>query len=136
MKQNHIRLFILSTILIYTICLPLSGWAEAEKTPDITIIAGQWVRPDGGYIVHVKNVMIDGTVDVEYLNPRRINVAEATVSIWKGLVKLFVKLEDRGYPGSTYTLYYNIQNDALAGYYYQATMEKTYKVVFLRKNVK
>jgi hypothetical protein len=28
----------------------------------------------------------------------------ANVSLWKGLVKLFIKLQDKGYPGSMYTL--------------------------------
>jgi hypothetical protein len=44
-----------------------------------------------------------------------------------------VKLEDKGYPGSTYTLYYYAEKDALVGYYYQAAMNKTFKVIFLRK---
>ena len=136
MKLKLIVLDVLSVILIYTICLPVSGWTDVNETPDFNVIAGEWVRPDGGYVVHVKNIKPDGEVDVEYLNPSRINVAEAKVSIWKGLVKLFVKLEDEGYPGSTYTLYYYTEKDAFAGYYYQATMKKTYKVVFFRKSIK
>jgi len=44
-----------------------------------------------------------------------INVTEANVSEWKGLVRLFIKLDDEGYPGSTYTLYYYGEKDALAG---------------------
>ena len=49
------------------------------------------------------------------------------------MVKLFVKLQDKGYPGSTYTLYYFEEKDALAGFYFQATMGQTYEVVFTRK---
>jgi hypothetical protein len=60
-------------------------------------------------------------------------VAESNISIQEGLIKLFVKLEDKGYPGSTYTLYYYAEKDALVGYYYQAAMSKTFKVIFLRK---
>ena len=38
-----------------------------------------------------------------------------------------------GYEGSSYRLYYFAKKDALLGYYYQAPMDKTYEVVFLRK---
>jgi hypothetical protein len=53
--------------------------------------------------------------------------------MWKGLIKLFIKLQDKGYQGSTYTLYYYAEKDALAGFYYQANMDQTFEVVFLRK---
>jgi len=46
-----------------------------------------------------------GSVDAGYFNPGKINIAEANASLWKGLVKLFIKLQDKGYPGSTYTPY-------------------------------
>jgi hypothetical protein len=63
----------------------------------------------------------------------QLEFAEANVSMWKGLVKLFIKLEDEGYPGSTYTLYYYEEKDALTGFYYQAEIGQTFEVVFLRK---
>jgi hypothetical protein len=46
---------------------------------------------------------------------------------------LFIKLQDEGYPGSIYTLYYYAEKDALAGFYYQAAMQQTFEVVFIRK---
>ena len=84
------------------------------------MLVGEWNRLDGGYVLHVREVKTDGSVDVGYFNPKEINIAEAKVSEWKGLNKLFIKLEDEGYPGSTYTLYYYAEKDALAGFYYQA----------------
>ena len=107
----------------------------ANELPDFKVIIGEWVRPDGGYIIRVRDVQPSGAADAAYFNPSPIHVAEANVSMWKGLVKLFIKLEDKGYPGSTYTLYYYAEKDALAGFYYQAAMEQTFKVVFLRKKV-
>jgi hypothetical protein len=74
-------------------------------------------------------------LDAGYFNPGEINVAEANVSEWKGMGKLFIKLQDKGYPGSTYTLYYYAEKDALAGFYYQAELGQTFKVIFLRKKV-
>jgi len=53
----------------------------------------------------------------------------------KGFVKLFIKLQDKGDPGSTYTLYYYPEKDALAGFYYQAAIGQTFEVIFLRKKV-
>jgi hypothetical protein len=69
MKQKCIALYVLLTILIYIICLPISGWAEIKETQDFNVITGEWVRPDGGYIIHARNIKADGSVDVEYLNP-------------------------------------------------------------------
>jgi hypothetical protein len=107
--------------------------ARASAQPDFSLLVGEWIRPDGGYVINVREIKPDGSVDAGYFNPNVINVAEASVSEWKGLVKLFIKLEDEGYPGSTYTLYYYAEKDALAGFYYQAVMKQTFEVVFLRK---
>ena len=85
------------------------------------MLTGDWVRSDGNYSLRVQNVDQDGSVNVAYFNPNPIHVAEANVSMWKGMMKLFVKLQDKGYPGSTYTLYYFEEKDALAGFYFQAT---------------
>jgi hypothetical protein len=105
---------------------------SGEQT-DFNIIIGEWVRTDGDYIIHVRDVKPDGSVDAKYFNPGEINVEEARVSEWKGLCKLYIKLQDEGYPGSTYTLYYYAEKNALAGFYYQAVMDQTFEVVFLRK---
>jgi hypothetical protein len=106
--------------------------AAAEQL-DFTILVGEWVRPDGGYVINVREIKPDGSVDAGYFNPNVINVAEANISEWKGLVKLFIKLDDAGYLGSTYTLYYYAEKDALAGFYYQAALDQTFEVIFLRK---
>jgi hypothetical protein len=42
-------------------------------------------------------------------------------------------MQDKGYTGSTYTLYYYAEKDALAGFYYQAAMDQTFKVAVFRK---
>ena len=106
--------------------------ASAEK-PDFKVIMGEWVRIDGGYVINVSSIKEDGSVDVGSSTPREIYVAEAKVSLWKGMVRLYIKLQDKGYPGSTYTLYYNAEKKGLAGFYYQAVQKQTYEVVFVRK---
>lgn len=104
----------------------------AAELPDFKVFVGEWVRPGGGYIIRVRDIKPDGSVDAGYFNPKEINIAEANVSLWKGLNKLFIKLQDEGYPGSTYTLYYYAEKDALAGFYYQAAMKQNFEVVFER----
>jgi len=135
MQRNQIKIGILVVLSGWIVCFSNAETAASAEKPDLKVIIGEWVRPDGGYIVRVRDVNLDGSVDAGYFNPREMNIAEANVSMWKGLVKLYIKLQDKGYPGSTYTLYYYAEKDALAGFYYQAAMEKTFKEVFLRKKV-
>ena len=136
-KQNatkRIILISLAVIFTWTIGFPSGGAIASGESPDFTKIIGEWVRPDGGYTIHVEDIKPDGSVNAGYFNPGEIDISEATVSKWKGLTKLYVKLQGKGYPGSTYTLYYYPEKDALTGFYYQAKMEKTFEVVFLRKS--
>jgi hypothetical protein len=135
MQKNYFKIGIIVVILAWAVFSRDAKTAASAEKPDFKVIIGEWVRPDGGYIVRVRDVNHDGSVDAGYFNPGKINIAEANVSLWKGLVKLFIKLQDKGYPGSTYTLYYYPGKDALAGFYYQATAEQTYEVVFFRKKV-
>ena len=135
MQKKSLKIVILVTILLCAVYFSTGETAISAEQPDMKIIIGEWVRPDGGYILRVMDIKPDASIDVVYFNPEEINIVEANVSIWKGLVKLFIKLQDKGYPGSTYTLYYYAEKDALAGFYYQAAMGQTFKVVFLRKNV-
>lgn len=106
----------------------------AVQKSDYDVIAGKWQRVDGNYILKVGDVLKEGPVTVEYFNPRPINVDKASVSTENGFIKLFVKLQDKSYEGSTYTLVYYSEKDLLLGYYYQAPMDKTYDVMFARKN--
>ena len=100
---------------------------------DYGILAGKWQRTDGNYLINVSDVQAEGQATVEYFNPRSIHVATAAISTEKELIKFFIKFQDKGYEGSSYRLYYFAKKDALLGYYYQAPMDKTYEVVFLRK---
>ncbi len=120
-------------ILLLFLAIPAIA---GELLPDPVIqekFIGRWVRPDGGYVIHVREVRPDGSVDAAYFNPKEIHVSEANVSVWKGFNKLFIKLEDKGYPGSTYTLYYYAEKDQLAGFYYSAAVKETFEVLFRRK---
>jgi len=114
-------------IIVFSISQAFADISEFEQ------IKGDWIRTDGGYIIQVKDIKPDQSVIAKYLNPRNINISEARISTWKGLTKLVIKLQDDGYPGSTYTLYYYGEKDALVGFYYQAEQKKTYEVIFMRQ---
>ena len=133
MQSYQIKIVALTALAVWIVCFIKAETVASADKPDFKVLIGDWVRPDGGYIVRVRDVNPAGSVDAGYFNPNKINVAEANVSLWKGLVKLFIKLQDKGYPGSTYALYYYAKKDALAGFYYQAKMEQTFEVVFVRK---
>jgi hypothetical protein len=106
--------------------------AATEARPEFQKIKGRWLRPDGGYIVDVKNVDDGGRMDASYFNPRSIHVAKAEVSQDGSVTKVFIELRDVNYPGSTYNLTYDPQNDRLEGIYYQAALQQSFDVFFVR----
>ena len=141
------------TWLIALICLVFMGLAAAvlyglmnrsatetaatvplkKETPDFDKLVGSWVRPDGGYVIEITKIHPDGKVEAAYLNPRPIHVSRSNVSEAGGIIELFIELQDQGYPGSTYTLKYNPEYDAMVGVYFQAVIQQPFDVVFQRK---
>jgi len=105
---------------------------SAEK-PDFQSLLGDWVRPDGGYVIKIRNVDPEGGLDAGYFNPRPIHISRSVASAKKGKINVFIKLQDKGYPGSTYTLVYHEKNEALVGIYYQAALKQSFDVAFVRK---
>jgi hypothetical protein len=93
---------------------------------------GRWLRPDGGYILEIRDVDSSGKIDAAYLNPRPIHVARAEATLEGSALKVFVELRAPGYPGSTYTLIYDPKRDELKGVYFQAALQQSFEVVFVR----
>ena len=126
---------LLSTIFSFTLLQSVHAGVKTPPStkPNYTLISGEWQRTDGSYLLRVSDVQADGQAEVEYFNPSPIHVADNSISIQKNLIKLFIKFQDKGYEGSTYTLYYYQKKDALVGFYYQAPMDKTFEVIFMRK---
>ena len=107
--------------------------SQKKETPDFNRLVGTWVRPDGGYVIEISNIHPDGRVDAAYFNPRPIHVSQATVSEDGGLIELFIELQGKGYPGSTYTLKYIPEHDAMLGIYFQAVIQQSFDVIFQRQ---
>ena len=107
------------------------GKTSRAKT-DFERIEGRWVRPDGGYILELRNIKKDGSISASYFNPRPIKVFRAKAGRKNGRITVVVELRDVNYPGSTYTLQYDVVSDRLKGTYFQAVHRQTFDIEFVR----
>jgi hypothetical protein len=107
------------------------GAVEAEPA-DLQALVGRWQRTDGGYVLEIRSVAGDGSLDAAYFNPNPINVSLAQASDWRGAAALVVEFDDVNYRGSTYELVHQPDRDLLVGTYYQAALEQIFEVVFVR----
>jgi nucleoid-associated protein YgaU len=138
------RTLVTTIIVVFGMAIALQTASEcsaqakkdaATETKDKTgfdVLKGRWLRPDGGYIIQIKNVDGTGRMDAGYFNPRPINIFRAEAKRESGKMKVFIELRDAGYPGSTYTLTYDPKEDVLRGVYYQAAMKQSFDVYFTR----
>jgi hypothetical protein len=109
-----------------------SAATAVTATAGFRPLRGRWLRPDGGYILDIRDVEASGKIDVVYRNPRPIHVARAEASGAGATRQVFVELHAPGYPGSTYTLRYELQRDQLEGSYFHAALQQRFAVVFVR----
>ena len=106
--------------------------AEAAPTSPFAPLLGRWLRPDGEYVIEIKSIEGNGEMRAGYFNPRPINVARAEAFQQDGKVKMYLELRDAGYPGSHYTLEYRKDTDQLMGVYFQAAVQESFEVLFVR----
>jgi len=106
--------------------------SETSPGAGLTGLEGRWQRPDGGYVLEIRKVYPSGVADAAYFNPNPIRVAKATATGDPSSATVFVELRDINYPGSTYTLTYDPRRDVLEGIYYQAMLDQSFDVVFVR----
>jgi hypothetical protein len=95
-------------------------------------LMGRWVRPDGGYVLELKEIRKNGDLKAAYFNPQPIKVFEAGWKRKQGMITVFVELRDVNYPGSKYNLHYDPKTNSLKGTYFQAVYGETYDVEFVR----
>jgi len=109
---------------------------ESSATPETKVgfdrLKGRWLRPDGGYVIEIREIDNRGKMVVAYFNPRPINVSRAEAAQEGTTTKVCIELRDTNYPGSTYTLTYDPQSDQLKGVYFQAALQQSFEVVFVR----
>ncbi len=107
--------------------------APATAKPNLDVLKGTWVRPDGGYVIDVKGVGADGRLDATYFNPNQLPFAKAQASNDGGVLRVVLVLQAGGYAGSTYELRYDPASDRLQGTYYQAVAKQKFDVYFARR---
>jgi hypothetical protein len=115
--------------------LAVDGDADDVRLIDknnVQHILGRWVRPDGGYILDLKEIGKDGTLKAAYFNPTPINVYRAELGREQGAITILVELRDVNYPGSTYNLIYDPPMDRWVGTYFQAVQKVSYNIEFMR----
>jgi len=109
---------------------------ESMATPEAKVefdrLKGRWLRPDGGYVLEIGEIDAGGKMVARYFNPRPINVSRAEASLDGTTTQVFIELRDTNYPGSTYTLTYDPVSDQLKGTYFQAALQQSFDVVFVR----
>ena len=98
-----------------------------------SVLIGQWVRPDGGYVIELRNPQAGGKLEAFYFNPRPINVSRAEWRRENDGLHVFVELRDQNYPGATYKLRYLRDKDVLSGEYFQPLHQQTFEVFFTRR---
>jgi hypothetical protein len=104
-----------------------------EARADLQFLKGRWIRPDGGYILEIRQVDADGQLDAGYFNPNPIRVVSSKATKEGAAVKVYVELNDVNYPGCKYNLTYLADQRMLVGTYFQAAMQQTYEVAFERE---
>ena len=103
-----------------------------EKSVDKSLLVGNWIRTDASYLINIRKVNNDGSLEAQYFNPKPINVESANLEESYGNLKVTIVLRDVNYPGSRYTLSYLQDRDILAGDYYQAVQGLNFYVEFVR----
>lgn len=140
MKRTHLAVMSLALATAFHSALaqrpsaaPASPAAAASGSQAaFGVLAGRWVRPDGGYVISIKAVDAGGKLDASYSNPSPLPFYTAEVTRDGDALKLFFELRAGGYNGSTYTLNYDAASDQLKGVYYQAVARQKFEVVFVR----
>lgn len=106
--------------------------ARLEANTKFEPLKGRWVRPDGGYVVDIREVDASGKMVAAYFNPRPIKVSRAEAAMAGATIKVFIELRDINYPGATYNLTYDPGSDQLKGIYFQPLLQQSFEVFFVR----
>ena len=122
--------FIISVVLIVGIAAAVTLLRGAGGGFDA--LKGRWLRPDGGYVLEIRAVDASGKIDAGYFNPNPINIAKAEATRDGSKLNVFVELRAPNYPGSTYTLTYDQEQDQLRGIYFQAVEQQSFNIFFVR----
>ena len=106
---------------------------SAPASAGLDVLKGNWVRPDGGYMIAIKGIGPDGQLEAMYFNPNPLPFSRAQAAQEGAVLRVSLELRAGGYGGSTYELTYEAAGDRLKGVYYQAVAKQRYEINFVRK---
>jgi hypothetical protein len=106
--------------------------AKSNSKVGFESLKGRWMRPDGGYVLEIRDVDAIGKMTAAYFNPRPINVSQAEAALEGTIIKVFIELRDVNYPGATYHLTYDPEKNQLRGVYFQPALQQSFDVFFVR----
>ena len=131
-KKYRWLLVVVSSLIVVSVATYVV-YQQKSKPLDYENLIGQWVRPDGGYVLDIKSIESDGRIEMAYLNPRPINVSKAQASTEANKVNLFIELRDRQYPGNYYTLAFDSESKRLIGVYHHLGLNQNFDVYFIKR---
>jgi hypothetical protein len=148
-RGNFVRKAGVWRMLAQVLALIMSGCVMAQSTPPpatagtaaptmtekvgFDALKGNWVRPDGGYTIMIRNISPTGQIEAMYFNPNPLPFARAQAAQAGGVLRVSFELRAGGYDGSTYELTYDPAIDRLSGVYYQAVAKEKFDVYFVRR---
>ena len=74
---------------------------SATAPIDVDVLKGAWVRPDGGYLIVIKNIGPNGQLEAMYFNPSPLPFAKARALPEGATLRASFELQAGGYAGST-----------------------------------
>jgi hypothetical protein len=105
--------------------------ALPKAKPGFDRLVGRWQRPDGGYVIDIREVTANGKIPAAYFNPLPINVSQAEAAREENTLKVFIELRDVNYPGATYRLTFDPVSDRLQGVYFQLVLQQSFEIFFV-----
>ena len=128
---------LLAAALLLAASAMVTGWNQAQAadvlTPDLMAMQGRWLRSDAPYTIELRAHQT-GKLKASYFNPRPIHVEKTEIAVDNGRQFVMVELNDKGYDGSTYVLFYNRDLDSLDGIYLHGGSGQQFQVRFSRQN--
>ena len=137
MLRSEFVVKIISAAFVFVLLMAGAAAAAVEgsataRSPEMLALQGRWVRTDAPYVIELRHGQ-DGALQAAYFNPKSINVSKTETTEQGGLVQILIELQDVNYPGSTYVLAYDRQQDLLRGIYFHPVSKQSYEVTFVRQ---
>src|SRR3972149_9475324 len=94
-----IGLTVLAVFLFWRFNKPAGSVETSDVSQSVTPkLKGKCVRQDGGYVIEIRSISVDGKLDAAYFNPASIHVSRAEATQDGTTTKLYLELRDVNYP--------------------------------------